>query len=58
MTECSFETAARWLTFHSNRGALKTDVCLRPRLRGDLAAETHVLFNTAVAGSRLALNEV
>lgn len=56
MTECSFETAARRLAFHSNHGALKTDVCPRPRLWGDLAAETHVLFNTAIAGSGLALN--
>lgn len=28
MTECSFETAARRPTFHSDHGALKTDVCL------------------------------
>lgn len=56
MTECSFDSAARRLTFHSNHGALKTDVCLRPRLWGDLAAERHVLFNTAIAGSRLGPN--
>lgn len=56
MTERSFESTARRLTFHSKHSALKTDVCLRPRLWGDLAAETHVLFNTAIVGSRLGLN--
>lgn len=56
MTECSFETADRRVMFHSNHGALKTDVYLRPRLRGDLAAETHVLFHTLLAGAALGLN--